>query len=90
MLFSVDVIDICGDLHPLEPAVTIGRTSRTVADTAHGTVVVRPYGSTLVYTAFIKLARCAPMVAKGARPTAKSVESSGISRRERTCARDAT
>jgi hypothetical protein len=54
MLFFVDVIDVCGDLHPLEPAVTIGRTSRAAADTAHGTVVVRPYGSTLVFTAFIK------------------------------------
>ena len=31
-----DVLDICGDVHPLEHAVTIGRTRRTVAD---GTVV---------------------------------------------------
>ena len=27
-----EVLDACGDVHPLEPAVTIGRTSRTVAD----------------------------------------------------------
>jgi hypothetical protein len=36
ILFLNDVLDVCADVHPLEHAVTIGRTSRTVAD---GTVV---------------------------------------------------
>jgi hypothetical protein len=31
-IFFDEVLDICGDVHTLEPAVTIGRTRRTVAD----------------------------------------------------------
>lgn len=37
-----DVLEICGDLHPLEHAVTIGRTRRAVTE---GTEL--PYGAYL-------------------------------------------
>ena len=45
-----DVLDICGDVHPLEHAVTIGRTRRTVAD---GTVV--DCRTALICTVFLRL-----------------------------------
>ena len=44
-----DVLDICVDVHPLEHAVTIGRTRRTVAD---GTLV--DCRTALICTVFLR------------------------------------